>query len=147
MIKPSFSFWQKWLFAAGLTIAIFGFVMALVSGTPLFDLFNRQIDPAFWGANAVGDTARQFQQWIYGVWGATIAGWGIFVTYMARYPFNKKERWAWNCIVLGLAGWFVLDTWLSFYHKVYFNVAFNMGLFVLAMAPVVFTRKDFKKGS
>ncbi len=143
MIKPSFSFWQRWLLVVGLTIALFGIVMAFVSGTLLFDPFNRQIDPAFWGTNVVGDIARQFQQWIYGVWGATIAGWGIFVTYIARYPFNKKERWAWNCIVFGLVVWFVLDTSLSFFHKVYFNVAFNMGLFVLAILPVVFTRKDF----
>jgi hypothetical protein len=143
MTKLSFSFWQKWLLVAGGGITFFGITMALVSGTPLFDLFNRQIDPAFWGTNAVDDIARQFQQWIYGVWGATIAGWGIFLTYMARYPFNKKERWAWSCIAYGLLVWFVLDTWLSFFYKVYFNVAFNTGLLVLVMLPVMFTRKDF----
>ncbi len=140
---PSFSFWQRWLLVCGIMIAVFGIVMALVSGTPLFDVFNRQIDPAFWGTNAVGDAARQFQQWIYGVWGATIAGWGILLTFIARYPFARKERWAWNCIVFGLLVWFVLDTSLSFFYKVYFNVAFNTGLLVVAMLPVVFTRKDF----
>ncbi len=139
----SFSFWQRWLFVVGIIIAGFGTLMALVSGTPLFDLFNRQIDPAFWGTNAVGNAAKQFQQWIYGVWGATIAGWGIFVTYIARYPFNKKERWARNCLVLGLFIWFILDTWLSAFYKVYFNVVFNTILLVLAMVPIVFTQKDF----
>ncbi len=143
MIKPNFSFWQRWLLVVGWLITLFGIAMALVSGTSLFDLFNRQIDPAFWGTNAVGEIARQFQQWIYGVWGATIAGWGIFITYIARYPFHRKERWAWKCLVFGLIVWFVLDTSLSFIYKVYFNVVFNMGLFVLAMLPVVFTRKDF----
>lgn len=63
----SFSFWQRWLFVVGVVVSVFGVMMALLSGTPLFDLFNRQIDPAFWGTNAVGDVARQFQQWIYGV--------------------------------------------------------------------------------
>lgn len=139
----TFSFWQRWLLVVGLIITVFGIAMALFSGTPLFDLFNRQIDPAFWGMNAVGNSAKQFQQWIYGVWGSTIAGWGIFVTYIARYPFSKKERWAWNCIVLGLVVWFLLDTTLSFLYRVYFNVAFNTALLVLAMLPVIFTRKDF----
>ena len=143
MTKLSFSFWQKWLLTVGWVITILGIVMALVSGTPLFDLFNRQIDPAFWGADAVDDLARQFQQWIYGVWGATIAGWGIFLTYIARYPFRKQEHWARRCIAYGLLAWFVLDTWLSFFYKVYFNVAFNASLFVLAMLPIVFTRKAF----
>ena len=140
---PSFSFWQRWLFVVGMVIAAFGIGMALFSGTLLFDLFNRQIDPVFWGANAVGDVTRQFQQWIYGVWGATIAGWGISVAFIARVPFRRKERWSWNCLVFGLLTWFVLDTFLSAFHGVYFNVAFNIALLILAMLPLVFTRRDF----
>ncbi len=139
----SFSFWQRWLFAVGVVVAVFGIAMALDSGTPLFDLFNRQIDPAFWGASAVDDAARQFRQWLYGVWGATIAGWGIFVTYIARYPFKNKERWARDCLIFGLLVWFVLDTGLSAFYQVYFNVAFNTALLILAMLPIVFTRNEF----
>jgi len=139
----SFLFWQRWLFVVGAMVTAFGVAMALFNGTPLFDLFNRQIDPAFWGAHAVGDTARQFQQWIYGVWGATIAGWGVFVIYIARYPFNQKERWAWNCLVWGLAVWFLLDTGISLFYTVYFNAVFNTVLLILAGLPAVFTRKEF----
>jgi hypothetical protein len=139
----TFSFWQKWLLVVGAGIAVFGILMALLSGTPLFDLFNRQIDPAFWGADAAGDSAKRFQQWIYGVWGATVAGWGIFVAFIARYPFAKKERWAWNCMVLGLLTWFVFDTALSLFYQVYFNVAFNAVLLVLLMLPLVVTRREF----
>ena len=139
----NFKFWQRWLLVVGIAITVFGILMAILSGTPLFDLFNRQIDPAFWGAGTVGDPAKRFQQWIYGVWGATVAGWGIFLSFVARYAFAKKERWAWNCMVLGLLVWFVLDTTLSLFHQVYFNVAFNAGLLILAMLPMVFTRKEF----
>ncbi len=140
---PSFSFWQRWLIIVALVVTAFGIVVALVSGTPLFDLFNRQIDPAFWGTGAVGDAAKRFQQWIYGVLGATIAGWGIFITYVARYPFSRKERWAWNYLALGLLVWYVLDTLISASYGVYFNVAFNTVLLILVMLPVWFTRKDF----
>lgn len=139
----NFSFWQRWLFVVGIGVAAFGILMALLSGTPLFDLFNRQVDPAFWSTNAVGDVARQFQHWIYGVWGATIAGWGIFLTYIARYPFKRKEQWSRNCLVFGLLVWFVLDTLLSVFYKVYFNAAFNTALLILAGLPLVFTRKEF----
>jgi len=139
----NFSFWQRWLFVVCVIVSVFGVMLAFLSGTPLFDLFNRQIDPAFWSANIVDDGTRQFQQWIYGVWGATIAGWGIVMAYIARYPFNRKERWAWNSMVFGLLVWFILDTSLSVIHKVYFNVAFNMTLLILAGLPLIFTRKEF----
>jgi hypothetical protein len=139
----NFSFWQKWLLIAGVAVSVFGILMAFLSGTPLFDLFNHQIDPAFWNTTAVDDTARRFQQWIYGVWGSTIAGWGIFLTYIARFPFDRKERWSWNCLVFGLLIWFVLDTSISLIHHVRFNVAFNTGLFTLLVLPLVFTRKEF----
>jgi hypothetical protein len=140
---PRFHFWQRWLLVVGIAVAAFGVFMAFLSGTPLFDLFNRQIDPAFWSAIAVDDAARQFQQWIYGVWGATIAGWGISLAYVARYPFSRKERWSRDALALGLLVWFVLDTSLSVIHKVYFNVAFNTALLILGLLPVVFTWKEF----
>lgn len=117
--------------------------MVLFSGTQLFDLFNRQIDPAFWGANTIDNAARHFQHWLYGVWGATIAGWGIILSFIAHYPYSKRERWARNSLVIALAIWFVLDTSLSIFYKVYFNAAFNTVLLILAGLPIVFTWKEF----
>lgn len=93
---PSFWFWQRWLLIVGIVISLFGTLMTLTSGTPLFDLFNQQIDPSFWIANSIDPGAKIFQQWIYGVCGATIAGWGVFVTFIVHYPFRKKDKWAWN---------------------------------------------------
>lgn len=138
-----FSIWQRWLLMVGILITGFGLLMAFAAGTPLFNVFHRQIDPAFWGGGSVDDAARQFQAWIYGVWGATIAGWGIFLIFIVRHPFSKRERWAWNCISLGLAIWFILDTSLSMFYRVYFNVAFNSLLLVAAAPPLLFTRKEF----
>jgi len=139
----NFSFWQRWLLIVGILISVFGMFTALLSGTPLFDSFNGQIDPVFWGTRAVEESARAFQQWIYGVWGATIAGWGIFVIFVAHYPFRNKEKWSWNCLVAGMLVWFVLDTSLSIFHKVYFNVAFNVAVFVAVLLPLVFSRRYF----
>jgi hypothetical protein len=139
----NFPFWQRWLFVVGIGIACFGILMAVLSGTPLFDLFSRQINPAFWGREESLGTILRFQHWIYGVWGATISGWGVFLAFIARYPFRNKEKWAWNCLAIGLLVWYVLDTSLSIFYKVYFNAAFNTALLILAGLPVVFTRKAF----
>jgi hypothetical protein len=117
--------------------------MALLSGTPLFDLFNQQIDPAFWRANTPGEGTKLFQQWVYGVWGATIAGWGVFITFIARYPFGAKEKWSWNCLAAGMLAWFVMDTSLSLYYRVFFNAAFNTVLLILVALPLLFARRYF----
>ena len=139
----NFAFWQRWLFVVGLAIVVFGILMAVLSGSPLFDLFNRQIDPSFWGREQSLGTILRFQHWIYGVWGATIAGWGVFLAFIAHFPFRNKEKWARNCLILGLLAWFVLDTSISLFYSVYFNAAFKTALLILAGLPIVFTRKEF----
>jgi hypothetical protein len=139
----SFFFWQRWLLVVSVAITAFGILMTLLSGTSLFELFNRQIDPAFWGTKPVEAGARVFQRWIYGVWGATIAGWGVFLAFIAHYSFRRKENWAWRCMIIGLLVWFVLDTFLSLCYGVYFNAAFNTVLLILVALPIVFTRRHF----
>ena len=142
----SFSFWQKWLLSVAVLISALGVMMAFSSGTSVFEIIDRQVNPAFWIDKPMDDSTRRFQQWVYGVWGATIAGWGIVLTYLVRYPFTKKERWAWKSLVLGVMVWFVLDTSLSLFHKVYFNAGLNTVVFISGMLPLVSTRRWFREG-
>ena len=141
MVK--FSFWQRWLFVVGLVIAVFGLVMGFLNGTIVFELFNRQIDPVFWDAGAMPEAATGFRQWVYGAWGATVAGWGIFVVFIAHYPFRHRERWSWNCLAVGLLIWYLVDMAISLYFRVYFNAAFNTLLLILSVLPLAYTRKHF----
>lgn len=139
-----FLFWQKWLLALGGVIVVFGLALAVFNQTPLFDaLFNRQINPVFWADNAVTPQIRAFQQWVYGVLGATMAGWGVFIVFIAREPFRRRERWAWNCLAVGIGLWFVVDTTLSIAANVIFNAAFNSLLLVLIALPLIATRSYF----
>lgn len=138
-----FLFWQRWLFGVGLLIILFGIMMALFSGTTLFQLFDSQVNPVFWGTEGLADNVRRFQQWIYGVLGATVAGWGILLTFIAHYPFKKKEKWSWDCLLVALLVWFLVDTAISLHFRVYFNAIFNTVLLILVVLPLVFTRRHF----
>jgi hypothetical protein len=42
-----FSFWQKWLFAVGLLVSVFGLLLAFFGGTAPFGVFDDQINPVF----------------------------------------------------------------------------------------------------
>jgi hypothetical protein len=54
----------------------------------VFDwLSNRQVDPDFWGEAGPPADAAAFQRWIYGLLGATAAGWGVFMAALAVVLF------------------------------------------------------------
>ena len=138
-----FSFWRTWLLVFSIVVVVFGFALMLWGDASLFGWMNDQIDPVFWGAQTLSPEASAFRQWVYAVLGATMTGWGIFLLFIARYPFARRERWAWNCVAIGLSVWFVLDTFASLYFKVYFNDVLNTAFLALALLPLIFTRRQF----
>ena len=140
----SFNFWQKWLFAVSSIMAALGLFIALFNRSQIFDcVFNNQINPTFWIENAVVPGIIDFQSWIYGVLGATVTGWGILMAFIAKYPFKEKQKWSWNCLALATILWFVVDTSISIYFRVYFNAVFNTILFLAITLPLLFTRRYF----
>jgi hypothetical protein len=138
-----FAFWQRWLFAISLLIVGFGLVLAALSGTSALDPIHRLVDPVFWGSQQVPSPAAAFRGWAYAVMGATMAGWGVFLAFVARYPFRRRERWAWNCFVLGILAWYIPDTGFSLLSGVAFNAAVNTALLALVALPLILTRRDF----
>ena len=142
-VEHRFLFCQRWLLALGVIIVVFGVALAFLYPTPLFDIFRAQIDPAFWGAGELTSGTALFQQWIYGVLGATMAGWGVCIAFIAAVPFKRKEKWAWNCLAIAVSLWFVVDTFLSWRFGALFNVVFNVLIFVAALVPLLFSRKYF----
>ncbi len=147
MTVTNFTFWQRWLFLLGIVVAAFGIGMALLNGTAVFDLLDKQINPVFWDQEPLPEPAEAFQGFIYGVLGATMAGWGVFIAFIAHHPFRKRERWAWNCLLAGMLVWYIVDTLISINAQVYFNAAFNTALLLLVGLPLVFSRKHFERGN
>jgi hypothetical protein len=144
MTTNSFTFWQRWLFGVSLVLIVIGLFIALLNQTALFAaIFNRQVDPVFWDATPLDPATVAFQGWIYGVLGATVAGWGACLAVIAHEPFKARQPWAWKAVAWGLGLWYLLDTALSLAYGVYFNAAFNTLVLLAAAPPLVFTRKAF----
>ena len=141
----NFKFWQRWLLIVGVVVAVFGFFMAVFNGTSIFNIFNDQINPVFWGTEEPSGPSIAFQRWVYGAWGATVSGWGFFLVFIARYPYRNREKSARNYLIYGLAIWFIVDTAISIYYAVYFNAIFNTVLLLLVALPLGFTWKVFDK--
>lgn len=139
-----FKFWQRWFFVLGVMIVVFGVFMAIFNQTSIFNFFNNQINPVFWQAVSFTEDTAQFQGWIYGVLGATMAGWGLMFIFIVQNPFQARQQWAWAAIAFSLGFWYLLDTAISLYFGVTFNAIFNTLLIGLVMLPLIRTRKYFK---
>lgn len=138
----SFEFWRKWLFFWSVVIILFGVSFAL------FGLLNVKvgyINNTFWEEGAIPLTTQAFQSWIFGVYSAMGISFGLFIAYIVKNPFKKKQRWSWNCLVSCISVWFGIDTFFSVYWKMYTNGFNNLILFVLLMFPLLVTKKEFSK--
>ncbi len=135
--------WITWLKIVGFGLVLFGTVMTFFNSTPVFSVFNQGIDPVFWKAGLPDEGTRAFHTWVYGAWGATIAGWGISLLLILYNAFSRKERWAWYAIGAGLVVWYVLDTGISAYFGVTFNVIFNTIIMVIVIVPLAATYRWF----
>lgn len=139
-----FTFWIRWLVVVGWILIVFGLALAVFNQSGFFDVaFNQRIDPVFWPGGAAPEGTQPFQAWAYGVLGATVAGWGVFVLFLARHPLKNRQRWAWTCLLAGFTLWFIVDTTISAYFGVFFNVVFNALLALLIYIPLVATRRAF----
>lgn len=140
-----FSFWQRWLLSLGVIFVVAGLTVAFVSLITPIGPLNNFVNPIFWGSQPVPESVVNFQRWIYSVLMATMAGWGVFIVFVAYYPFKNREKWAWNCLMVGALVWYLPDTALSLYFGVTFNAVANT-LFLVAIAlPLIFTRRDFAR--
>jgi hypothetical protein len=138
--------WIRWLWAASLGLVLFGLAMALLNRTPVFDVFNRAIDPRFWPAD-IPPGVPSFQGWVYGAWGATVAGWGITVAFIVRFALSRRHAWGWWALVTGIGVWFVIDTALSALAGVWVNVGLNAFLLAVFTLPLAAGAHVWLKGN
>jgi len=141
-----FELWILWLKCACVVFAAFGVFIAVFNQTPVFDvLFGNNINPAFFGDAALTPEMVRFQQWVYGLLGATCVFVGILLFFIVSNAYSKKERWALNGIMFGVVAWFVIDEAVSIYFAVEFNAVFNLVLLAILLIPLIFTMRYFEK--
>ncbi len=138
-----FDFWQRWLLISGVIVVVGGLGIALLSRTAVFDMLDHPINTIFWGTVDVPAAASSYQGFIYGLTGAVMAGWGVCIAFIAAYPFQRREPWAWACLLVGLTLWYVVDTGFSLAYGVVFNAIGNTVLLIAAGLPLVLTRRHF----
>jgi RimJ/RimL family protein N-acetyltransferase len=138
-------FWSLWLTVVALTMAAFGILMVLSGPGGLLNGLTASVDSAFWPASPIPDSLTEFRRWLYGVWGATVAGFGLLAAFLAGNAYLRRERWARDALAWSLAIWYVLDTGVSIRAGVWINAAFNTVVLAAFVLGLIFTWRDFPK--
>lgn len=139
-----FNFWYRWIITASFFIFLCGLFIVITNYTSLFDnAFNSQVNQIFWNVPSVPPETKAFQQFVYGLLGAAMIGWGIMMTYVASHPFRKQEQWAWHCFTWSVIFWFITDVTISIYHQVYINAYLDIFFLLLFAIPLIFSKKYF----
>jgi len=143
--KPSFIFWQKWLFYSSILFAFSGLLFAIYGNNKLFLPYNEMLAKIFWNKSEIPNAVEPFRAFIWGPLGATIACCYILLAYIAYYPFKGKEPWARNAIIVAFGIWVVLDSAICIKYGVYFQIyIINIISITVKALPLIFTWKDFK---
>jgi hypothetical protein len=141
----SFIFWQRWLFYSSLVFALFGIVFAIYGHNPFFLPYNNALAHIFGWRGGIPTSIEPFRAFIWGPLGGTIACCYILLAFIAWFPFQRKERWARNAIIVAFGIWVILDSSVCIFYGVYFQVFIINAFSVLIKAlPVIFTWKEFK---
>ena len=137
----SFTFWQRWLFYSSLSFAIFGIVFAVKGNNLVFLPYNNALAHIFGFGDKMPADIEPFRAFIWGPLGGTIACCYILLAYIAWYPFQRKELWARNAVILAFGVWVVLDSAVCLRCGVYFQIYLINGFSILVKA-LDFSTKD-----
>jgi hypothetical protein len=141
------NFWYTWLKVAAVIVVLFGAVLSLyilIIDRGL-EVLNKHISNTFRLSPQFMIDMTSVQGWMIGIIGATTAGWGITLLYLILVPLKRKEKWAWNAIMISLLIWFSLDTFISSYYGATFNIFLNIAFALQFVAPLLFIRSTMKE--
>jgi hypothetical protein len=144
MSNAKFLFWQRMLTYANIVAVFVGLVVAFAGNSVLLGLHNAMTREVFFDNAGFAPDVLKFKNWLFGIIGATVAGFHILMIMISEHAFKKKEKWAYNAMWYGLLLWFVIDSGISFYYSALHNLwIINIPAFIMISIPLIATRKEF----
>lgn len=121
-----------------------GAMWAILGSFDPFGIYDSLFAKSFFGTEKLPTDVKRATEFILGPFGATSSGYFILQFFIAKYAYAKKELWAYQAILSAFFFWFVLDTFMSWWHGAYFNIMMANIPSLMAMLPIVFTKKYFQ---
>jgi hypothetical protein len=139
--RNPFLFWQRWLLVSGLLFAAGSVALAIINDEYI-SWYNQKLIAVF-GLQKATEESTRLISFLRGPMGGTMACCYILLSYIAAFPFQNKETWARDAIVVGFGFWMLLDTAACLYYSMYLQVVVNVISLLVKALPLVFTWKYF----
>ena len=111
----------------------------LVFSTAFFPGIQRSM------AELAGLTDEIFSPFLFAVFGATIASWGVlFCVVVSQYRDYPTKR-LWNAMLIAILVWAPLDTGLCLYYGVYGAAMLNMVVVIVLIALLIAVRDQGRR--
>jgi hypothetical protein len=117
-----------------------GLLLPFLINTPIFSPYNEIVYQAL-GIDSTGQNPNI--NFLLGLFGPTIASWGILFFYVITTTFTKPDKKGWWTILLASLAWAPLDSLLSIQKGIYINGLIDLIVFVMILAPLFMAKKYF----
>ena len=134
----------NWLIIDAYIVILVGAFICFFNSSSFF-VFNTLINPSFWPNGVIPDAGtKAFMMFNYNLLGVMMMVWGVFILFILKNSFVKREKWAWNSIFFTLILWFPIDEFFSIYHRVYNNAIGNLFFLAIFLIPLLATKKQME---
>lgn len=117
-----------------------GVALPFLVNTPLFMTYNTNLYQALGFESNVRNPNVNF---LIGLFGPTIASWGVLFLYVVMSGFKNPSKGAWWAIFFSCIVWAPYDSLLSIQQGIYINGLINLFSALAILIPIFIARKYF----
>jgi len=117
-----------------------GILLPFLVNTPLFSTYNALVNQALGFETTGKSTDINF---LIGLFGPTIASWGVLFLYVVTTAFKNLDRRGWWAIFACCILWAPYDSILSIQRGIYVNALINLISALMILIPLFMARKYF----
>lgn len=121
---------------------IFGIIFLIAA---LLNIDLKILTNPFLGNQEVSQKVLSYISWFYGEYAAVTVTFGLFIIFIIRSGFKRKERGAWISLFIPFTAWFIIVTLNSIVYQANVILVGNSLFYFLLILPLIFTKKIFRK--
>lgn len=129
---------KRWLQTLAIIHIIGGLLLPIMVYTQLAAPYFEHLQASFPNSNP------QSLQFLIGVFGPTVASWGLLFFYAIGKAFESQTRKDWWLLVSAALIWAVLDTAFSIANNVFAHLYLNGGALILFLLPLILAKNHFR---